>query len=112
MIHYSREEEFESAVTLANGNTTAVFGNTLNCYAPDGFITKQALCRLFECSGRTIQRMIVRRDLPPPTNMAGKAVWHAGAFGAWLADAAKRKQAQVESEAARIRAILVDRWNN
>ena len=102
---------FESAVLSGHGSTT-VFGNTLNSYAPDGFVAKQALCRLFKCSGRTIQRMIARRDLPHPVMLAGKRVWHAGTLGAWLADAAKRRQAEIEADAARIRAILADRWSN
>lgn len=79
---------------------------------PDDLITKRALCRLFECSERTLRRMVKRRDLPPPLRVEGKSVWAAETLGKWLADAAKRKQVEIEVEARQIRAIMAERWNN
>ncbi len=111
MIYHSEETRTVSAIA-GNGISTTVSDNTLNGYAPDEFVTKQALCRLFECSGRTIQRMVARRVLPSPVVREGKRFWHVGTLGAWLADAAKRKQSEVYAEALRIRAILADRLRN
>lgn len=112
MIHHTRETKSETTHTIGGGTSLPVFADTLNGYAPDAFIGKKALCRLFQCSGRTIQRMVARRDLPPPLTHAGKCGWFAGILGQWLAEAAKRKQGEVEEEAARLRAIMADRWNN
>ncbi len=56
--------------------------------------------------------MVARHVLPSPVKRSGKRLWHVGALGAWLADAAKRKQAEVIADAARIRAILADRISN
>lgn len=112
MTYHSRVEKYVSKATTSNGNSTVGFFDTFGSNAPDGLITKQALCRLFDCSGRTIERMVARCVLPPPIRLAGKRVWQAGTLGAWLADAAKQRQAAIETEAARIHDILSDRWNN
>ncbi|MCD8140364.1 MAG: hypothetical protein LUE17_11400 [Planctomycetaceae bacterium] len=111
MIYHSEETRTVTTIT-GNGISATVFCSSLNSFAPDEFVTKQALCRLFECSGRTIQRMVARRVLPSPVMRSGKRFWHVGTLGAWLADAAKRKQSEVTAEAARIRAILADRMRN
>lgn len=79
---------------------------------PDGLVSKQALCCLFECSGRTIQRMVARRVLPPPLAVAGKKMWNAETLGKWLAGAASRRQAAIEAEARRLRAISAKFWDN
>ncbi len=112
MLHHSNTENSESIATVDGGNASMLFGNTLCGYTPNSFVTKQALCRLFGCTDRTLRRMVARRDLPPPDTLNGKSVWRAGILGAWLADAAERKQAQINAEAARIRALLADRWGN
>ena len=102
----------ESVAKIGGGNASMLFGNTLCGYAPDSFVTKQALCRLFGCTDRTLRRMVARRDLPPPDILNGKNVWRAGLLGAWLADAAERKQAQINADAARLRAMMTERWAN
>jgi hypothetical protein len=102
----------ESVAKIDSGNASVLFGNTLCGYAPDSFVTKQALCRLFDCSDRTLRRMVARQDLPPPDILNGKNVWRAGILGAWLADAAERKQAQNNADAARLRAMMTERWTN
>ena len=102
----------ESVAKIDGGNASMLFGNTLCGYAPDSFITKQALCRLFGCTDRTLRRMVARRALPPPDTLNGKNVWRAEILGAWLADAAERKQAQINADAARIRALMAERWAN
>ena len=109
---------FEAFEELDTPSTVDDFGNdvirTIDSLAqgPDDLITKAALCRLFECSERTLRRMVARRDLPPPQTAAGKNVWPAGMLGKWLADAARMKQAEIEAEARRLRAIIAERWNN
>ena len=112
MIYHSKENASETTSTIGGGSAAQVFGNVLNGYAPDSFISKRALCRLFHCSERTIQRMVARRDLPSPVTVSGKRGWLAGTLGEWLADAAKRRPAEVAAEAVRLRAIMADRWNN
>jgi len=115
LIGYSYFEPFEE---LETPKTVDDFGNdvirAIDSFAqgPDDLITKAALCRLFECSERTLRRMVARRDLPPPQSVAGKNVWPAGLLGKWLTAAARMKQAEVEAEARRIRAIMAERWNN
>ncbi|MCD7895973.1 MAG: hypothetical protein LUG50_04780 [Planctomycetaceae bacterium] len=71
MIYHTEETKSVSSIA-GNGISATVFCSTLNGYAPDDFVTKQALCRLFECSGRTIQRMVARRVLPSPVGCSGK----------------------------------------
>jgi hypothetical protein len=112
MRYRTVENPSESVAKVDSGNASMLFGNTLCGYAPDSFVTKQALCRLFDCSDRTLRRMVAQQDLPPPDILNGKNVWRAGILGAWLADAAERKQAQINADAARLRAMMSERWTN
>jgi hypothetical protein len=112
MLNKSTVGTSESVAKIDSGNASMLFGNTLCGYAPDSFVTKQALCRLFHCTDRTLRRMVARRDLPPPDILNGRNVWRAGMLGAWLADAAERKQAQINAETARLRALVAERWAN
>ena len=110
--YFERFEALETPETVDDFGNDVIRSIDLLAQGPDDLITKAALCRLFECSERTLRRMVARRDLPPPLIVAGKNVWPAGMLGKWLADAARMKQAEIEAEARRLRAIMAERWRN
>ena len=76
---------------------------TLGRYADGDTITKRELCRSFGCSERTLQRMVERFEIPPPTTLAGRKVWIAGKVRAWIVEAANRKEAEAMREARRLK---------
>jgi len=66
-------------------------------------LTKEELARTLGCSGRTLQRMADRFEIPPPTPLSGQSVWIAGKVKAWIADAATLRESQAKKEARRLR---------
>jgi predicted DNA-binding transcriptional regulator AlpA len=44
----------------------------------DTIVSKTALARVFNVKPRTIQRMVERRELPPPITLAKQSVWLTG----------------------------------
>ena len=110
--HFSLFEMLQSPASSGDfGNDVIASIDSSNC-DPEELVTKRALCRLFECSERTVDRMVARRDLPRPVTVSGRKVWTAGTLGQWLADAAKWKQAEIDAEAIQIKFILAKRWHN
>ena len=112
MLH---DQQFGMPIVSAKGGGygSGFVQDIMACtHDPDELVSKQALCRLFECSGRTVQRMVARRDLPPPLTVAGRKYWQAGTLGKWLAAAARWKQAEIEAEARKVQAIMAERWRN
>ena len=75
----------------------------LGKYADGDLVTKSELCRAFNCSDRTIQRMVERFEVPPPMTLAGRKVWIVGKVRAWLVETADRKEAEALREAKRLR---------
>ncbi len=78
----------------------------LHGFADGDLITKHELGRCLGCSGRTIQRMVERFELPPPMALAGRKVWLAGKIRAWLAAAAERREAEALKEARRLKIFI------
>ena len=79
----------------------------LSRFADGDLITKRELCRSFGCSERTLQRMVERYEIPPPTSLAGRKVWLVGKVKAWIADAADRREAEAIKEARRLKVFTV-----
>lgn len=55
-------------------------------YEADDFITKAALAQMLDRPKRSLNRMVVRGDLPPPKKMFGMKVWRVGTLADWLAE--------------------------
>lgn len=92
------------APTITNDNATdAAIVISLDRFSDNDYITKVGMTQIFRCSERTIQRMVERFELPPPTTMAGRKVWRAGKVKAWLAQADDRIEAEALKEAKRLR---------
>lgn len=81
----------------ADGETAAVprpsMLISLGRYGNDDYLTKKELCAVFSCGPRTLQRMVDRFEIPPPVWFAGRNTWIVGNLRAWIAEAAKRKEA-------------------
>lgn len=91
---------------LAIGNDNAVDSAiviSLDRFSDNDYITKVGMTQIFRCSERTIQRMVERFELPPPSTMAGRKVWRAGKVKAWFAQADDRTEAKALKEAKMLR---------
>ena len=87
-------------MTEKEGKPTTI---NLGKYADGDLVTKSELCRAFNCSDRTIQRMVERFEVPPPMTLAGRKVWIVGKVRAWLTEVADRKEAEAMREARRLK---------
>jgi len=76
---------------------------SLGRFNSEDFITKRELCGCFGCSERTLQRMVERYEIPPPTTLAGRKLWIVGKVRDWITEAANRKEAEALKEAKRFR---------
>ena len=90
-------ESLKSPIESGGFGSDVIESTDISSYNSDELITKRALCRLFDCTERTILRMVARRDLPRPFIVAGRRVWTAESLGKWLADAARWKQAEINA---------------
>lgn len=95
-------DETNLAGTAADGAVAVI---SLSGYSDTDFITKAELCRALQCSERTIQRMIGRFEIPPPTTLAGRKIWLVGKLRRWIIDAVIRKGTDALNEAKRLRAF-------
>lgn len=103
--NYASMNEIDSP-TPASSNYDAIGTSSvisLDRFADNDYITKAGMAQIFKCSERTIQRMVERFELPPPTTMAGRKVWRAGKVKAWFANADDRIEAEALKEAKRLR---------
>jgi len=69
----------------------------------EALVDEAALSRAFGVCARTIRRMVVRFELPPPIRMAGRSMWLAGNVIAWLKDMAEHAEKDARKAAERIR---------
>lgn len=76
---------------------------SLDRFSDGDYITKAGMAEVFECSDRTIQRMVDRFEIPPPSTVAGRKVWRAGKVKAWLAQADDRAEAEALREVRRLK---------
>lgn len=88
----SKNDAVDSAIVIS-----------LDRFSDNDYITKVGMTQIFRCSERTIQRMVERFELPPPSTMAGRKVWRAGKVKAWFAQADDRTEAEALKEAKRLR---------
>lgn len=70
---------------------------------PERAILDEArLAGALHVTGRTIRRMVRRRELPPPVRLAGRACWFVGRVLAHIDAAAERAEREAQREADRI----------
>lgn len=62
-----------------------------------------ALAEALHVSPRTIRRMVVRFELPPPVRLAGRSAWFAGGVLGYIEGKAERAAKESEKAAAEIR---------
>jgi predicted DNA-binding transcriptional regulator AlpA len=70
----------------------------LGDYRDADMLTKAGMAKVFQCSSRTLLRMIERSDLPPPMSLAGRSVWRVGNLNEWLADSAGTRQTEAQKQ--------------
>lgn len=75
--------QFEGAVTF------------LVDHPDDTIVYKQELARVFKVSVKTVDRMVMRGELPPPALLGGKNIWLVGRIREWV----NRLMAKREKEA-------------
>lgn len=102
--HYSSNlpETDESPTSSPEGGPTVI---QLDRFSDGDYITKAGMTQVFDCSERTIQRMVERFEIPPPSTVAGRKVWRVGKLKAWLAQADDRTEAEAIREAKRLRVL-------
>jgi len=99
----------EDGVGIASGRdgTGAGRGGVI-CLAkldPDAILDEPALAGALGVCVRTLRRMVVRHELPPPFKAAGRSRWFAGKVLDHFKQAAERKEKEAERAAAKIRSI-------
>ncbi len=75
---------------------------TLGEYRDDDLLTKAGMAKIFKCTFRTLQRMVERFEIPPPTPFAGRSIWIVGRLKTWVASAAEAREAEAMKQAKRI----------
>lgn len=80
---------------------------SISKYDDGDYITKAGLAAAFGCTGRTIQRMVERLEIPPPMVLAGRKVWIVGKLRVWIADAAQRQEEEALKAMGPLRAFDV-----
>ena len=85
-----------------NAETSQQTVISLDRFSDNDYITKAGLTDVFDCSERTIQRMVERFEIPPPSTVAGRKVWRTGKLKAWLAQADDRAENEALKEARRL----------
>ena len=100
-------DDIDNSATAENMNagTNQQTVISLDRFSDNDYITKAGLTDVFYCSERTIQRMVERFEIPPPSTVAGRKVWRAGKLKAWLAQADERVESEALAEAKRMRIL-------
>jgi len=105
------EEKIETAeepeVQGAGGDSgpvreTGIFVYDLGAFDPDTLLDLGGLCGLFRCCSRSIRRMIMKGELPPPVRLGVRQVWQVGRITSWIA----ARAAVAEKSAARAQAKI------
>lgn len=95
------------AVPKRKENASPEIVMSLSRYDDGDYITKAGLAAAFGCTGRTIQRMIERLDIPPPVFLAGRKVWIVGKLRAWISSSAQRQEEEALKAMGPLRAFDV-----
>jgi predicted DNA-binding transcriptional regulator AlpA len=70
---------------------------------PERAILDEArLAGILQVASRTVRRMVVRHELPPPISLAGRSVWLAGHVLTHIERAAVRAAEEAERAAAKL----------
>lgn len=83
-----------------DGDEATVFRFSEFC--DDDCLTRAGMLQTFQCSERTLFRMVERYEIPPAIPFAGRSVWVIGRLKAWIAAAARNKEAEALDEAKRL----------
>ncbi len=67
---------------------------SLGEYKDSDLLTKVGMAQVFKCTFRTLQRMVERFEIPPPTPCAGRSVWSVGSLKAWVANQIATREAE------------------
>ncbi len=70
---------------------------------PEQMLDAKALAHCLDCSTRTVQRRVHRRELPPPITMGKKSIWTVGRIREWIDFWCRKVEAAAYGEAARLR---------
>lgn len=65
-------------------------------------LDEKRLASVLGVTPRTVRRMVVRFELPPPVRLAGRSVWMAGHVLAHIQAAAERALSNAERQARRL----------
>ena len=71
-------------------------------FPKETLLDESAMGHAFNVCARTIRRMVVRYELPPPIPVAGKSMWIAGRVLAWLEANAERAEKDVMRKIERL----------
>jgi hypothetical protein len=88
-----------------DGSDVASLALDLAGYANGDYLTKTGMRQVFKCTGRSIQRMVDRFEIPPPAFVGGRNIWNVARLKAWIADIAGRREAEAARAAKRMKAF-------
>lgn len=71
----------------------------------DDCLTREGMRAVFQCSERTLFRMVERFEVPPPMPLGGRSVWQIGRLKAWIVSSAQQKEAEALKEAKRLNVL-------
>jgi len=86
-----------------NGATATPTVISFDRFSDTDYLTKAGMVEIFRCSDRTIQRMVERFEILPPSSLAGWKVWRVDKLRAWLAQADDRAEAEAMKEVRRLK---------
>ena len=69
----------------------------------EAILDEAALARVFDVVPRTIKRMVVRYELPPPVLLASKRCWKVGAVLDWINANIEHKEKDAKRQILRLR---------
>ena len=69
----------------------------------EAILDEAALARVFDVVPRTIKRMVVRYELPPPVLLASKRCWKVGAVLDWINTNIENKEKDAKRQILRLR---------
>ena len=73
--------------------------------SPKTLLNEHAMASIFAVSQRTIRRMVVRFELPPPVALAGRSTWVAERVLDHIEARAEKAARKAEQESRRIEAL-------
>lgn len=71
-------------------------------FHPDALLAQADLAEALGVCGRTLRRMVMKSELPPPVPLGGRKVWLAGRVRDWLRVRAERAEKDAARSLAKI----------